>query len=499
LTSGVEYHFAIYKYNDADKCYNTTLPATGNATTTGTCSYCPSIYSKQTDDWITNVTFNTINNNSEQDGTNSYGDYTAQSTDVVQNSSYNLSVSFTSSGYTEHVWAWFDWNQNCDFNDAGEAYDLGDGIDATLTLSISIPASASLGTTRMRIVEKYNTDPSSCNSGTYGETEDYTINVTSSGITPTATISTTPGCFTGTVRVSSDLTGTQTFYLYNSDGTTEIANSGAIDATYYDFTGQSNGIYTGKVDKAGNMSNLSSQVTLTNLNNPTASTLVTATQTVICSDSSTCLSYTGGSGTTFGWYTASCGGTSVGTGNNLTVSPTTTTTYYGRWENSCGNSTCETVEITVNIVDVSVTENGITLTANAIGVSYQWIDCNNNMPITGETNISFTPTVNGDYAVIVNDGICSDTSMCYNVIVNSISEIQISGVKIFPNPTTGKITIEGINIEMIEVLNIEGQIIEQIEVEKDKTDIDLSSLSKGVYFVKVITNKGIEIKKIVVE
>ncbi|MEA2043399.1 MAG: T9SS type A sorting domain-containing protein, partial [Bacteroidota bacterium] len=89
--------------------------------------------------------------------------------------------------------------------------------------------------------------------------------------------------------------------------------------------------------------------TLTNFENPVAPTSVQATETEICNGSSTTLSYTGGSGDTFGWYTASCGGTSVGIGQNLSVSPTTTTTYYGRWETSgCGESTCRAITITVN-------------------------------------------------------------------------------------------------------------------------------------------------------
>ncbi|MFW5766935.1 MAG: gliding motility-associated C-terminal domain-containing protein, partial [Bacteroidota bacterium] len=61
------------------------------------------------------------------------------------------------------------------------------------------------------------------------------------------------------------------------------------------------------------------------------------------------LSLTGGSGGDVNWYTESCGDTQIGTGNPLSISqPTSTTTYYGRWENSCGVSACQNV--TVNIL-----------------------------------------------------------------------------------------------------------------------------------------------------
>ena len=85
-----------------------------------------------------------------------------------------------SDSWTEHVWVWFDWNHNCDFTDAGEAYDLGELIGTgTISSTISVPSEALLGITTMRVVEQYNTDPTPCNthSTDYGETEDYSVNV----------------------------------------------------------------------------------------------------------------------------------------------------------------------------------------------------------------------------------------------------------------------------------------------------------------------------------
>ncbi|MGM0649737.1 MAG: gliding motility-associated C-terminal domain-containing protein, partial [Bacteroidota bacterium] len=64
------------------------------------------------------------------------------------------------------------------------------------------------------------------------------------------------------------------------------------------------------------------------------------------------LSVPDGSGDTLHWYTESCGGTEVGTGNPLEIAqPTTTTTYYARWENACGQSICQ--DVTVNIIPAS--------------------------------------------------------------------------------------------------------------------------------------------------
>ena len=72
------------------------------------------------------------------------------------------------------------------------------------------------------------------------------------------------------------------------------------------------------------------------------------------------LSATGGSGTTLRWLTGSCTGTSIGTGNPLVIaSPTATTTYYARWENTCGNSTCASVTVTVLPLPVAPTSAAV--------------------------------------------------------------------------------------------------------------------------------------------
>jgi hypothetical protein len=83
-------------------------------------------------------------------------------------------------------------------------------------------------------------------------------------------------------------------------------------------------------------------------------TSASASVNPICSGGSTALTLSGGgggTGETIHWYTGSCGGTAVGTGNGLSVSPTTTTTYYGRYEDGapCSyNSACAQVTVTVN-------------------------------------------------------------------------------------------------------------------------------------------------------
>ena len=74
----------------------------------------------------------------------------------------------------------------------------------------------------------------------------------------------------------------------------------------------------------------------------------------ICNGQSTILTLNGGGGgsnETIEWYSSSCGGIAEGSGNNLSVSPTTTTTYYGRYEDGAPctfNSACAQVTVVVD-------------------------------------------------------------------------------------------------------------------------------------------------------
>ena len=129
-------------------------------------------------DYINKVMFNTINNLSGSEcATESYGDYTYLSTQVNPKSTHTLSVSFISAIATGYVRAWVDWNQDFDFDDPGEQYDLGSGFDTTVSTDITVPLYALPGPTRMRVTEKLNGYAGPCENGTTGETEDYTVEV----------------------------------------------------------------------------------------------------------------------------------------------------------------------------------------------------------------------------------------------------------------------------------------------------------------------------------
>lgn len=154
------------------------------STSGGSTNYCPSTYTNVGSEFISNVTFAGIDNNSGDATTNGYEDFTSVSGDVVASSSYLFEVTIDTQGnFTDHCNVYIDWNQNMVF-ESTELYDLGDVTNTSngvLSTNITAPSDAINGSTRMRVNIEANQDPGACDSDhmiEWGETEDYTINIT---------------------------------------------------------------------------------------------------------------------------------------------------------------------------------------------------------------------------------------------------------------------------------------------------------------------------------
>eukprot|EP01029_Cantina_marsupialis_P000119 TRINITY_DN1011_c0_g5_i1.p1 TRINITY_DN1011_c0_g5~~TRINITY_DN1011_c0_g5_i1.p1 ORF type:complete len:982 (+),score=75.04 TRINITY_DN1011_c0_g5_i1:223-3168(+) len=128
-------------------------------------------------EYISRVVFEAIDNSTVCNG---YSDFTAQSADVEAQQTYSLTVNVGRPYNGNAVSAWFDWNRDGDFEDAGEeyilTYSISGGVGTGLA-NITVPADAQLGRTRMRVRLTYNSDPVPCGNSSYGEIEDYTIMV----------------------------------------------------------------------------------------------------------------------------------------------------------------------------------------------------------------------------------------------------------------------------------------------------------------------------------
>ena len=168
--------------------------------------------------------------------------------------------------------------------------------------------------------------------------------------------------------------------------------------------------------------------------------------------------------------------------------------------NGC-DSTVNT-NLTVVTLDNTTNVSGFTISANQSNATYQWIDCNdNNSPILGETNQSFTATQNGDFAVIVFVGNCSDTSDCVTIEGVGINENDFSKlIDIYPNPSTGQFSINlDLNNESydIKIMDVTGKVIyTKTQLTDSKLAIDLNTVANGIYFIEIKTLAGQTTKKI---
>jgi len=138
-------------------------------------AYCTSQASNNNYEWIEGVTVGSFTNTS---GAAFYSDFTSMEIDLDAGSSYSISLDpgFASSSYAEYWKIWIDLDQNNVFDESTEEVFSGSG-SSVVNGNITIPSSATSGATRMRVSMQWNAGPSSCGGFTYGEVEDYTINV----------------------------------------------------------------------------------------------------------------------------------------------------------------------------------------------------------------------------------------------------------------------------------------------------------------------------------
>ncbi len=157
-----------------------------------------------------------------------------------------------------------------------------------------------------------------------------------------------------------------------------------------------------------------------------------------------------------------------------------------------------TLNLTITILDLSVSINESTITSNTNGATYQWIDCSTNLPVENETNQSFTATVNGDYAVIVTLGTCSDTSACENIIVEKIEPVSDIQFNIYPNPNNGQFKLDLNSDATIEISDALGRIIYSKQHQSGTSVINLENEESAVYYLRVISDGKISVRKVVV-
>ncbi|MEN2402063.1 T9SS sorting signal type C domain-containing protein [Flavobacterium sp. MC2016-06] len=302
------------------------------------------------------------------------------------------------------------------------------------------------------------TSPTATNAGSYTVeiTGACTPVVTSNAVTVTVNANNTFGAASSTPNVC--INTAITAVTLTTVGATGISNSGVSGANglpagvsaawasnqiTISGTPTASGTFTYSIPLTGGCGSVNATGSITVNSQSTAPTGITGT-TTICNGSSTTLTVAGGSlgtGATVQWFTGSCGGTSAGTGNSITVSPTTNTIYYVRYSGTCNTTTCANVTVNVTptntVTTASSTPNvcintaitAVTLTSvGATGISNDGVSGANGLPAgvsatwaSNQITISGTPTASGTftYSIPLTGG-CGSVNAAGTITVNPI-------------------------------------------------------------------------------
>ncbi|WP_449404073.1 GEVED domain-containing protein [Flavobacterium laiguense] len=179
LTAATAYTFSV-KAKDAAGNISASSNVVNVTTLGSSVTYCTSQGNSVADEKIGKVQLGTIVNTST--GGTGYTDFTSVSTNLTLGTANTITVTpaWTSTAYSEGYAVWIDYNQDGDFADAGETvWTKAASTTTPVSGTFTIPATATLGTTRMRVSMKYNGVPTACEAFSYGQVEDYTVNIAS--------------------------------------------------------------------------------------------------------------------------------------------------------------------------------------------------------------------------------------------------------------------------------------------------------------------------------
>jgi len=258
-------------------------------------------------------------------------------------------------------------------------------------------------------------------------------------------------------------------------------------------------------DGNGNSVDVDQNVIVTDVTAPTATA---PADVVTCDGTASSIGLTGVTDNcTTPLVTYELTGATTGTGMDdasaETFAPGVTTVTY-TVDDGNGNTSLYQFTVTYQEVeDILVTLDQGTLTVSNTG-SYQWINCADNSIVAGETATTFIPSTNGEYAVILTQGECSDTSDCYSITTSGIGNSeQNKDYKVYPNPAHQYVTLE-MGIEQtnvtIRVFDLTGNLIQLNELDRlTKTNLDISEFKAGMYVIRIQSDQIYSVTRFIKE
>ncbi len=172
---------------------------------------------------------------------------------------------------------------------------------------------------------------------------------------------------------------------------------------------------------------------------------------------------------------------------------TSSGTYTATIPNVNGCDSVITINLTIDTVNATITQNGSILIANQAGATYQWVDCNNNnAPIPGAVGQMLISPPNGTYAVVVAYNSCTVTSNCITVLNAGIESLNSEATfNIFPNPANDRIRVTLPAQAIVRITDISGRIVNESIVDADGM-ISIENLSSGTYLITDVKSGSVQ-------
>lgn len=479
-------------------------------------NYCESKGNNVSDEYIQNVKFGTIDNTST--GGNGYSDYTSISTDLTKGNSYTITITpkWTGTIYDEGYGVWIDYNKDGDFSDSGEQVWTKDKSKTNpVSTSFTIPESADEGATKMRVILSYNKIPSVCGTYDYGETEDYTVNISASvpdTEAPTAPTNLTAAKVEQTTLslnwvASTDNVKVTGYNVYK--GSTKIISPTSNTAEVTGLTAATNyTFYVKALDATGNESATSNVINVTTANNQIDYCKSSGNRTTY--EWIDYVSFGGMSNTTiadggYGDYTSKVATVTKGSTSKIVFSAgfnsSAYTEFWTLWIDYNHDGTFDTNE-KVASGSSSSSDNlsaDITIPSDAVlGNTRMRISMKYNSEQTACE--SFEDGEVEDYTVnIIEDNVNSNSNSISDSYAKPLGYEIAEQVDIFPNPASDFIQVRLANSKNLsyEIISHTGQVVKSGSVGDGK--IIVASLKSGIYLININDGQKIVSTKLIKE
>ena len=470
----------------------------------GGSSYCASQGNNVNDEYISRVQLNTINNAS---GAQFYSDFTSISTTLNEGATYTITVTPTWTGtiYNEGYAVWIDYNGDEDFGDAGElVWSKAASKDTPNSGTFTVPSGTVGGETRMRVSMKYNGIPTSCETFSYGEVEDYTINLGAGAPdtqAPTAPSSLAASNVTQTTLTLSWNASTDNVGVTGYDVFQGSTNLGSVTGTSTNITGLSPATaYSFKVrahDAAGNNSGFSNTVNVTTLSNTVT----------YCASKGNNSSYewidlvklnnmNNPSGNDGGYKDNTNISANLPYGSNTIqisagFSGSSYREYWRIWVDFNQNGTFDSNELVVS----GSSSSSATLSAT-FNVPTSALTGATRMRVSMKYNASQSPCETFSYGEVEDYTVIISNS--FNQGITGGTDFNSTAMSIYPNPAKHTLNIslvEGTGKDYV-IYNVMGQIVGKGTYTES---LDVSTLQSGVYMLEINTDSNKMMKRFIKE